>query len=79
MAPLVKKRLGEILVDAKKLREEDLHKALTEQRKYGEKLGSVLIRMGLLSEKEIMETVSKQLGLPSSIFLMQISRKSWSG
>lgn len=64
MAPLAKKRLGEILVDAKKLREEDLHKALSEQRKYGEKLGNVLIRMGLLSEKEIMETVSKQLGIP---------------
>ena len=64
MAPLVKKRLGEILVDAKKLREEDLHKALSEQRKYGEKLGNVLIRMGLLSEKEIMETVSRQLGIP---------------
>ena len=64
MAALVKKRLGEILVDAKKLREEDLHRALAEQRKYGEKLGTTLIRMGLLSEKEIMETVSKQLGIP---------------
>jgi type IV pilus assembly protein PilB len=64
MATLVKKRLGELLIDAKKLREEDLHKALTEQRKYGEKLGNVLIRMGLLTEKEIMEAVSKQLGIP---------------
>src|SRR5271157_456751 len=64
MPSLVKKRLGEILVDARKLKEEDLHKALGEQRKYGEKLGNVLIRMGLLSEKEIMETVSKQLGIP---------------
>ena len=64
MAALVKKRLGEILVDAKKLREEDLHRALAEQRKYGEKLGTTLIRMGLVSEKEIMETVSKQLGIP---------------
>ena len=64
MRSLVKKRLGEILVDARKLKEEDLHKALAEQRKYGEKLGNVLIRMGLLSEKEIMETVSRQLGIP---------------
>jgi type IV pilus assembly protein PilB len=64
MAALAKKRLGEILVEARKLREEDLRKALAEQRKYGEKLGNVLIRMGLLSEKEIMETVSKQLGIP---------------
>ncbi|MBP1732677.1 MAG: hypothetical protein H6Q55_3106, partial [Deltaproteobacteria bacterium] len=36
MAPLVKKRLGELLIDAKKLREEVLHKALTEQRRAGE-------------------------------------------
>ena len=64
MALLARKRLGEILVEAKKLKEEELHKALAEQRKYGEKLGNVLIRMGLLSEKEIMETVSKQLGIP---------------
>jgi type IV pilus assembly protein PilB len=64
MAQKVRRRLGEILVEAKKLREEDLRKALNEQKKYGEKLGNTLIRMGLLSEKEIMETVSKQLGIP---------------
>ena len=51
MATLIKKRLGEILVEAKKVKEEDLRKALTEQRKCGEKLGSVFIRMGILSEK----------------------------
>jgi type IV pilus assembly protein PilB len=64
MAAFVKKRLGEILIEAKKLSEEDLRKALAEQRKCGEKLGNVLIRMGLLSEKEIIETVSRQLGIP---------------
>lgn len=64
MIQKTRKRLGEILVEAGKLREEDIRKALTEQNKYGEKLGKVIVKMGLLSEKEIIDTVSKQLGIP---------------
>jgi type IV pilus assembly protein PilB len=61
---IIRKRLGEILVEANKLREEDIAKALSEQAKYGEKLGKVLTRIGLLNEKEIIDTISKQLGIP---------------
>ena len=64
MVQRIRKRLGEILLDAKKLRDEDLSKALAEQKKYGEKLGKVIIKLGLLSEKEIIDTISRQLGIP---------------
>ncbi len=64
MIQRTRKKLGEILIEAKRLREEDISKALIEQRKYGERLGKVLIRMGFLTEKDIIDTVSRQLGIP---------------
>lgn len=64
MAPMIHKKLGEILLDARKLSDESLAKALDEQRKYGEKLGRVLTKMELLTEKEIIDTLSQQLGIP---------------
>ncbi len=64
MAIKERKRLGEILVEAKKITEAELQKALTEQKKYGEKLGRILIKMGLITEHEMILTVSNQLGIP---------------
>ncbi len=60
----MRKRLGELLLDAKKLTEKDLLRALTEQKNHGDKLGKVIVRLGMLSEKEIIDTVSKQLNIP---------------
>jgi type IV pilus assembly protein PilB len=60
----LRKRLGELLLEAGKIKPEDLSKALSEQRKYGEKLGRVLVKMGLLTEREIIETLSTQLRVP---------------
>ncbi len=60
----MRKRLGELLLDAKKLTEKDLLRALTEQKNYGDKLGKVIVKLGMLSEKEIIDTVSKQLNIP---------------
>ncbi len=64
MAIKEKKRLGEILIEAKKITEVELQRALAEQKKYGEKLGKVIIKMGLLTETEMINTLSKQLGIP---------------
>jgi type IV pilus assembly protein PilB len=64
MVQLIRKKLGEILLDAKKLNDEALAKALHEQKKYGEKLGKVLTKMEFLTEKEIIDTLSQQLGIP---------------
>lgn len=59
-----KKRLGELLLDAKKITERDLLRALTEQKKYGDKLGRAIVKLGLLSEREIIDTISGQLSIP---------------
>jgi len=64
MMARMRKRLGELLLDAKKLTEKDLLRALTEQKKYGDKLGEVIVKLGMLSEREIIDTVSKQLNIP---------------
>ncbi|MFH1147611.1 MAG: ATPase, T2SS/T4P/T4SS family [Pseudomonadota bacterium] len=64
MAFRVKKRLGQILLEAGKTTEEELQKALAEQAKTGEKLGKVILRIGLLKEQELIRTLSEQLKVP---------------
>ncbi len=57
-------RLGELLLRAGVITEEQLRNALTEQKKWGGKLGSVLVDMNLLDEDMLVKALSKQLGLP---------------
>lgn len=59
-----KKRLGELLVEAGLLTEENLTRALTEQRSKRGKLGEVLVALGMGTEEEIAQALSAQLGIP---------------
>lgn len=59
-----RKRLGELLVEEERIKEQDLEKALGEQERCGQKLGQVLFKMGLLSERVIAEALGRQLGVP---------------
>ena len=59
-----RKRFGELLIEEGRLNDEDLQRALGEQKKQGQKLGQVLFRMGLLSEEVIAEGLGRQLGIP---------------
>lgn len=58
--------LGEILVEASVLKQDELDKAIEENRKQetGELLGETVVRMGLASEKDIARAISHQLGMP---------------
>jgi len=56
-----KKRLGEILIEAGLLSESQLNQALAGQKNSGLKLGQYLIRQSIISERQIMDLVSKQL------------------
>jgi type IV pilus assembly protein PilB len=58
---IIKKRLGEMLVESKLLTEEQLRQALAEQRKAGLKLGQYLSRQGILNENQIVDMLSLQL------------------
>ena len=58
---IVKKRLGDMLVESKLLTEEQLKQALTEHKKAGLKLGQFLSRQGVINENQIVDALSRQL------------------
>jgi type IV pilus assembly protein PilB len=60
-----KKRLGEILMDAGLLTETQLRSALSEQRKWGGKLGHTLVQMGFVDENSMVHALSHQLSIPT--------------
>lgn len=57
----MKKRLGEMLVDAGYISPETLTDCIAKQRQSGLKLGQFLVRQGLVTENQIVELVSEQL------------------
>jgi type IV pilus assembly protein PilB len=58
----VRKKIGECLIQAGLITEDDLKIALAEHKRTGERLGSVLVRMNLASEKQIAKALAYQLG-----------------
>ncbi|MBN1756149.1 Flp pilus assembly complex ATPase component TadA [bacterium] len=59
-------RLGEMLINAGRITSDQLNHALTEQKQTGEKLGQVLLRLGYLKDKNILnEFLAKQLNIGS--------------
>ena len=61
---MTKKRLGELLSDEGLVNEEQIQEALRAQRKTGELLGEVLVRLEYVSEVDIAQTIVTQFGLP---------------
>ncbi|MBF0410261.1 MAG: Flp pilus assembly complex ATPase component TadA [Candidatus Riflebacteria bacterium] len=57
------KRIGDVLTDAGLLTHAQLQDALEYSRKHGLKMGEALIEMGLISESELLQCLSKQLGI----------------
>jgi type IV pilus assembly protein PilB len=60
----VRKKIGECLIQAGLITEEDLSTALAEHKRTGERLGQVLVRMNLATEKQIAKALAFQLGFP---------------
>ncbi len=58
---IIKKRLGEMLIEAGLLSTEQVTQMLGEQKSSGLKLGQFLVRKGIVSEYQIVDTLSKQL------------------
>ena len=56
------KMLGEILVHASKITEEQLNSALAEQKQTNEKIGQVLVSMGTIVEDDFIAAYSMQMG-----------------
>jgi type IV pilus assembly protein PilB len=71
----VAKRIGELLVDAGVLSQQQLEQALFAQRKDGRKLGQLLIELGLVGEVQLTQTLSRQLSVPwVSLYHVDFSR-----
>jgi len=58
-----RKRLGDLLVEAGMITEEQLQEALREKVP-GQKLGDVLVQRGLITEQKLIEALEFQLGIP---------------
>ncbi len=57
-------RLGEILLERKKIQADDLERALELQKERGDKLGKILVDMGLIAQRDVLAALSDQLGVP---------------
>ncbi len=58
-------RLGDLLVKEKVINQEQLDQALAEQKKNGTRLGSVLVKLGFLSDEDVTNFLSRQYGVPA--------------
>ncbi|GAW29095.1 type II secretion system ATPase GspE [Carboxydocella sp. ULO1] len=60
-----RKRLGDILKDAHLINEQQLQLALQKQKESGERLGTLLVKMGMVKEEELIQALEQQLGIPA--------------
>jgi type IV pilus assembly protein PilB len=60
----LRKKIGECLIQAGLISDDDLQNALVEHKRTGERLGVVLVRMNLATEKQIAKALALQLGFP---------------
>ncbi|MCU0291900.1 MAG: type IV-A pilus assembly ATPase PilB [Thermoanaerobaculaceae bacterium] len=58
-------KLGELLLKAQLINQQQLTKALDEQKNTGGKLGEILQKLGFVTEDDIIECLSHQFGVPS--------------
>ncbi len=61
---VARKRLGEILIERGKLDAATLERALRLQQDSGEKLGQLLVTLGVVAQRDVADALSTQLVLP---------------
>ncbi len=61
----VAKKLGELLIQEGIIDEEQLNRALEEQRTSGERVGAVLIKLGLITEDSLVDFIARQFHVPA--------------
>ena len=64
-APRTHRRLGEMLIQGAIISSDQLNIALIEQRRSGDQLGRLLIRMGFVTEAIMREALGEVLGQES--------------
>ncbi|HSN56322.1 MAG TPA: type IV-A pilus assembly ATPase PilB [Candidatus Sulfomarinibacteraceae bacterium] len=58
-------KIGELLIKAKLLNNDQLQRALDEQKQSGGRIGEHLMRLGYVTEEDILDCLSQQFGVPS--------------
>lgn len=61
---VINKKIGEILMDAGKITQEELNQALAAQKETGKKIGQVLVDLGICTEEDIIVSLATQFGYP---------------
>src|SRR5579862_8074323 len=64
IAKLIRKKMGEVLIDEGLVKDDQVQEALRRQRATGESFGEILVSMGFVTESDIARTLVKQSGLP---------------
>jgi general secretion pathway protein E len=59
-----RKRLGEILIERGRLDAATLERALRLQQESGEKLGALLVTLGVVAQRDVADALAQQLALP---------------
>ncbi len=57
------KKLGEILIDKGKVDKTDIDRALILQKESGQKIGKILLSLGYITEKDLIESLVEQTGV----------------
>ena len=58
-------RLGQLLINAKLISQEQLNKALEIQEKQGGRLGTILVKAGILHGAQLLHFLNQQYGIPA--------------
>jgi len=58
-------KIGEILLKAQLITQDQLNKALDEQKQAGGRIGELLLSLDYVSEEDILDCLSQQFGVPS--------------
>ncbi len=58
-------KIGELLLKARLISDDQLEKALGDQKQSGGKVGEHLIKRGFVSEEDVLDCLSQQYGVPS--------------
>jgi len=64
MSGVTRKRLGELLIEDGLISKENLEEALEHQRNQGGLIGQIFIRLGYLTEEQLVAALGRQLRIP---------------
>ena len=70
------KRLGDVLIDAGLITEDQLGHALKQQKETKRRLGDELIAEGVITEAGLIEALQMQLGVELSLIHISSSRRA---